>query len=509
MNGVIGMVELLLDTDLSPIQREFAVTIQGSADTLLAVINDILDFSKIEAGKCELEHIDFDLRDVVEDVAAMLAERAQHKGLELLYGIDSGTPEGVIGDPMRLRQILLNLVGNAVKFTERGHVAVRVAMASSPDPSDSAVQTDAHIRVEVSDTGIGIPAAALDRLFRSFSQVDGSPTRRFGGTGLGLAICKQLVERMGGAIGVESVPNAGSVFWFTAVLGRSQKPLEVSIDHRELSGRQALIVDDNDINRTLLLRLCAEWGIECEVACDGHQALGILQHRAYRASLPDIVLLDMQMPDIDGLEVARIIRQDRTYDQLKIVMLSSIGDLTRSQAESVVTAALQKPIRRNSLLRCLVAVVGGEPSVSFSDVPSEPPTMQPAGFPGHVLIAEDNLVNQKVARALVTRLGYLVDVVVNGAEAVRAVRERHYDAILMDCQMPDMDGYAATQAIRRMEIGVRETPIIAVTAHALEGDREKALAAGMDDYVPKPIQTAQLAEALRRWVGQSESRKAA
>jgi signal transduction histidine kinase/CheY-like chemotaxis protein len=508
MNGVIGMIGLLLDTELTQEQREYGEAAHRSGEALLTIINDILDFSKIEAGKLDLEQLDFDLRTVIEEVLVLLAERADSKGLELACLVYHDVPTALRGDPSRLRQVLMNLVGNAIKFTAQGEVVVRARLAEAT--ADTVL-----VRFEVSDTGVGIAPGARERLFQSFSQADSSTTRRYGGTGLGLVIAKQLSEMMGGSIGVDSTPGQGSTFWFTVRLakqpGSVQTRLPVNVD---LRGQRLLIVDDNATNRTILHHQMAAWGLYADGAASGQLALEMLRTAAMRNEPYDLALLDMQMPGMDGLELARTIKADPALTTLPLVMLTSITQ--RGHMELVqqagIAAYLTKPVRQSQLFDCLMLVIGT--SMPAADPSSR--TTRPlidryrlaqvkAQTQPRILVAEDNLINQKVAVRLLEKLGYRADVAANGQEVVEALTHTPYAAVLMDCQMPHMDGFEATVAIRQREGPTRHTPIIAMTASAMQGDREKVLAAGMDDYISKPVKVDDLAAMLRRWIPQETS----
>ncbi len=496
MNGVIGMTGLLLDTTLTPQQREFAEAARGSGEALLTIINDILDFSKIEAGRLEIEIIPFGLRRVVEEVVELLAESAHKKELELTYLIHHDVPVSARGDPGRIRQILTNLLGNAVKFTDRGEIAVRVGVAA-----ESANATT--IRFEVADTGLGIPGAALSRLFHAFSQVDTSTTRKYGGTGLGLAICRQLVELMGGEIGVDSEPGRGSTFWFTIPLEHDAgQPIEPA-PHADLRNLRVLIVDDNATNRTILEHHLSAWGMVSVSAEDGPTALQRL--RAAAGTDPfQLAILDMQMPGMDGLMLAREIKADQTTAQTRLVLLTSLGK-AGSNAEiqaAGIDASLVKPARPSYLYDCLATVMSIDAAKSGADTVHEivVPEPRPVVSGPRLLVAEDNSVNQKVAVHLLQKLGYQADVVANGFEALEALERIHYPLVFMDCQMPELDGYAATAAIRAREGSERHTPIIAMTAGAMVGDREQCLAAGMDDYIAKPVRVEEIATVIARWL---------
>jgi CheY-like chemotaxis protein len=501
MNGVIGMTGLLLETELTPEQREFAETVRSSAEALLAIINDILDFSKIEAGKFDLETADFDLVTAVEDSVELLARNAHQKGIELTCLVDDGLPPTVGGDPTRIRQVLVNLVANAVKFTEQGEVAVRV---NGGEVCNGRVVARCIVR----DTGIGIAPEAVNKLFQPFSQADGSTTRRYGGTGLGLAICKRLVELMGGEIGVESTPGVGSSFWFTV-------PLEVRPDKTTgpssslLRGLRALCVDDHPTNRALLRAHLKSWEVEVDEAPNGERALARMREAVSMGRPFGLVVVDYLMPRTDGITLAKQIRDEPGYRNVPLVMLTSYADRTRAaEARAVgIRRVLTKPVRRAQLLEALLMALSPEPVASApvatgatgpaAPIRSEPVEAAPSSSV-RVLVAEDNPVNQQLARAMLKRFGHQADIVGNGQEAVDAVLTVPYDLVLMDCQMPVMDGFEATRIIREREGNGRHTCIVAVTANAMEGDRQRCLAAGMDDYVAKPFRADDIRRMLER-----------
>ena len=477
LNGVIGMTGLLLDTELDPDQREFAATVRRSGEALLEIINDILDFSKIEAGRLELEISDIDLREVVEGVGELLAPPAHGKGLELVTMVAPDVPAVVSGDLGRVRQILTNLVSNGIKFTEHGEVEVTVR----PVPG-----TQDMLRFEVRDTGVGVAPGDQQRLFESFAQADASTTRRYGGTGLGLAISKRLVEMMGGTIGVTSTPGKGSTFWFTVKLETRPDRAAPAAKGDSLSGVSALIVDDNDTNRAILERQLAAFGMNTTSRADAGTALEVLRRAAETGTLPQIAILDRHMPGMDGLDLCRVIAAEPVFDRLPVIMLTSASSGRPGDCERVA-AYLTKPVRRSELRDAVAAALaaGDAPAVApATPAPAQVPTT--AGG-ARVLVAEDNPVNQKVAAAMLKRLGYRVDVVANGNEAVGAVEHLPYAAVLMDCQMPEMNGYEATEEIRRREPPGHHIPIVALTASAIKGDEDKCLAAGMDAYVTKPV----------------------
>jgi signal transduction histidine kinase/ligand-binding sensor domain-containing protein/DNA-binding response OmpR family regulator len=497
MNGVIGMTGLLLDTNLTDEQRDFAETVRNSGESLLTIINDILDFSKIEAGKLSLEVIDFNLHSAIEDVLDLLAERAHSKGLELNCMIYNNVPDALRGDPGRIRQIVTNLLGNAIKFTERGEVAVIVSLIEEGND-------DALIKIEVKDTGIGLTEESKSKLFQSFSQADASTTRRYGGTGLGLAISKNLVELMGGEIGVESKYEVGSTFWFTLRLDKQIEPgEEIALSPIALVGRRVLIVDDNETNRKILIHQTAGWGMIPVAVDGGAKALEELRRAVEIGESYEIAILDWQMPEMDGLDLARRIKADSRISAVKLIMLTSYANRNMSEeAKSVgIEAYFAKPTRQSLLQRSLLKTIDDNITngVSILHVDKASTPQERADIKGHILIAEDNIVNQKVAKKQVERLGYRVDVAANGLEVLEAIGRIRYDLILMDCHMPEMDGYEATKEIRKKELNTKHIPVIAMTANAMQGEREKCLEAGMDDYVSKPVRLAELEEVIDRW----------
>jgi two-component system sensor histidine kinase/response regulator len=496
MNGVMGMSELLQGTDLTPRQRRLAETISRSAEVLLQIINDILDFSKIEAGKLEMECVEFGLREVLEETIDIFAGRAQTKGLELVCVIEPGVPAKVRSDPMRLRQILLNLVGNAIKFTEAGEVILRVK------PVDAV----GRLRFEITDTGIGIAEGALTHIFNEFSQADSFTTRKYGGTGLGLAICRQLVTLLSGEIGVRSVMGSGSTFWFEVrlepITDAQSNDADLSstrLPRLNFAGLRALIVDDNPNNREILQQHIQSWGVHVKAVDSGAAALEAL-NEADPAEF-DMVLLDDQMPGLGGVQVARTIREDRRYDALRLIMLSSHENENTEEIARLFAATLPKPVRRSHLFACLSRAMSLPTSVD-NEIPSRTPQIQLPQSGPRILLVEDNPVNREVAVGMLESLGCVTQAAENGWLAIEAMNDSGYDAVLMDCQMPVMDGLTATAEIRRRESGTGNIriPIIALTANAMEGDRERCLAAGMDDFLSKPFTQQQLSTTLRRWL---------
>jgi two-component system, sensor histidine kinase and response regulator len=493
MNGVLGLTELLLETPLNAQQRPFLETVRSSGESLLSIINDILDFSKIEAGKLETETLDFDLYQAVEDVVQLMAPRAHAKRLELACRIDERLPAAVRGDPYRFRQVLTNLLANGLKFTESGEVVVEVTLAAP-----------ASIHVRVRDTGIGISAEARTRLFTAFAQADGSTTRRFGGSGLGLAISRHLVELMGGSIGLDSVEGHGSTFWFTLPL-QAATSLPVVGHPGELAGRRALVVDDNATNAEILEHHALAGGMRCSTTSSGAQALKRLREALREGDPFELAIVDMKMPGMDGLELAAAVRADPELCGLRLVLVTSLhstDEMARAR-EAGISAYLSKPVRRQELYRALAQAVGGTP-VHDASAPVATTAMR---ILGRVLMAEDNGVNQFVARNMLKSLGCEFDIVPNGKEALAAVQRGGYDLVLMDCQMPVMDGYEATREIRAWEQGQsqsqaqpRRIPILALTANALVGDADTCRAAGMDDHLAKPYSRKQLGSIMARWL---------
>jgi len=503
LNGVIGMTGLLLDTALTAEQREYAETVRKSGDVLLTVINDILDFSKIEAGKLQIENLPFDLRLTLEEVNEMLCAKAEEQGLDLVLEYAPELPRHFIGDAGRIRQVLTNLIGNAIKFTETGYVSTSV----SCDRQDGG---QALMRVRVRDTGVGIPPEKLGMLFEKFTQADASTTRRYGGTGLGLAICKELVNLMGGEIGVESREGEGSTFWFRLPLALDAAPHAAPAPEIDLRGLRVLIVDDNPVNRRVLHEQITSWGMRNGSYSSAPDALSALREAARSGDPYDFVLLDYQMPGMDGAQLASAIRADPALAGAALVMLTSVSHLgeAKSLEGSGIDACLIKPVRQSSLLDTLATTharriqSGGQRSRETAAPESTP--ARSAGRALRLLVVEDNAVNQKLAARMLERLGQRADVAANGREAVEMCRLAPYDIIFMDCQMPEMDGFAAAREIRRLETAGRPAAtIIAMTADVMDGVRERCLAAGMDHYIAKPVKFESLREVVQTWGGRA------
>ena len=502
MNGVLGMTELILGSSLNGKQRHFAETIQESAESLLHLINDILDFSKIEAGKLQLEMAEFDVRNVVEGVVELLSIRAQSKGVELLCDVTPQMKTHVRGDQIRLRQVLTNLVGNAIKFTETGEVIVRVR-------SDGTDGTTAGFTFEVTDSGIGIRPESQAMIFELFSQEDGSTTRRYGGTGLGLAICKELVELMGGEIGVRSKPGEKTTFWFTAHFNSgSDKFQDMTISDLEDPGsHRVLIVDDNSTNREILQHQLVSWELQAAAVDSGQNALRELKQAATDGCPYELAILDWHMPEMDGLQLARAIRSDPTLNTTHMIMLASAtsDDGGQCMRDAGVAMQLSKPARPAQLRKCIAQVLSGEFAIEPQGSNSTPvkPDSSAHFNNAHILLVEDNPVNREVATHMLHAMHCQVDQVANGQEAVEIIRKVTFDLVLMDCEMPIMDGYAATTAIRDWELDLVDTdhlPIVALTAHALAEDRRHCLEVGMDDYLSKPFSMADLRTVLAQWL---------
>jgi signal transduction histidine kinase/DNA-binding response OmpR family regulator len=497
MNGVLGMLGLLLDTRLSEAQRDYASTAQKSARALLDIINDILDLSRVEAGRMELEHVRFDLRALVKDVADQAMVQAQGKPIEILVHYLPEVPSGFVGDDGRIRQILVNLVSNALKFTSRGHILLKVELAAERD------RDVAELGISVEDTGVGIPAAARQAIFEKFQQADGSIRRVYGGSGLGLAICRELVNLMGARIGVTSEEGKGSRFWLTLPLVRDAEASGPVVPRTSLRAARVLVVDDHAVNRTILTAQLAHWDIDCTACASGSEALAELYAERERGAPYDLAIIDHLMPEEDGLALGRAIRAEPQFADLVLVLLTSLGTEPAIIQEAGYASHLTKPIHPSLLMNALTAAWstrrdGSAPHLVARPRMLTPPCVVPRA--GRVLVVEDNVINQKVAMHLLTSLGCQVDLAGNGYEAVRLVRESPYIMVFMDVQMPEMDGLQATEAIRAEEPpDGHRLPIVAMTAHAMYGDRERCLAVGMDGYLSKPVKKEDLAQLLTRF----------
>lgn len=512
MNGIIGMAGPLLDTDLTAEQRDYAETIRYSAEALLTIINDILDLSKIEAGKLIIEPIPFDLRVAIEEVVELLAMRAEEKGLALIVRYAPQAPRHVIGDPGRIRQVVTNLANNAIKFTRQGHVLIDLEC-------EKQTKGEAWFRLTVEDTGVGIPDDKLESVFEKFTQADASTTRQFGGTGLGLTICKQLTELMGGTIGASSRPGEGSTFWFTLPLPLDNQTPAADVRTADLGDTRVLVAYENAVTWRVLHEQLSSWGIRHDGIASGKETLTALRTARQAGDPYRIAILGHRLPDTDGAMLGRTIKDEPALQETLLVMLTSVGkrdDAKRIQ-EAGFAAYLLSPLRDSQLLEALTTVwkartQGGATelvtrhSLAKSRSPAAgSPTTTAKATRSRVLVAEDNPVNQKVAVRLLEKLGCRVDVAADGSEAVKMLEIRSYDLVFMDCQMPEMDGYQATAEIRKRHGVKRDTPIIAMTAHAMQGDRDRCLAAGMDDYITKPLRSEALAAVLEQWtVGSGE-----
>jgi len=513
MSGVIGMTGLLLATSLTDEQRHFANIVHGSAETLLNLINDILDFSKIEAGKVELEIIEFDLRQLIEDVGELLALRAHEKRLELVCLIDADVPTRLRGDPNRLRQILLNLGSNAVKFTHQGTVTIRVANEPAANPAGES----ANLRFSITDTGIGITAEQQALLFNAFTQADNSTTRRYGGTGLGLSISRELAALMGGVIGVQSTAGEGSTFWFTAALARDGGPDAGQIT-TALSGMRMLIVDDSAANRLLATTLLTQWGVHCTQAANAREGLALLLEGARNGSPFDAAILDMDMPETDGVSLAAQIRSEPLLRAMPLLLLTPLGQERMAEPQTPLFAgSLTKPLRSTRLLQLLEEATGVRTLAAATATVAGHVDAAGAGAAdftatarARVLLVEDNLVNQLLARKFLERLGYAAVIAGNGVEALAILKKDPFDLVLMDCQMPVMDGFEATKRIRNPAMGVLDPtiPIVAMTANVQQSDRDACLSAGMDDYLAKPVKLQDLKNTLEHRLARREIKQA-
>jgi CheY-like chemotaxis protein len=498
MNGILGMLDLTLATGLNREQREYLGLAKSAADSLLTVIDDILDFSKIEAKKLDLEEIEFRLSALCEEILPLVGLEAHKKGLELVCQMDPAAPEVLVGDPVRLKQVLINLLRNAVKFTEKGHILLRAEKRDVPGAGDG------ELHFSVTDTGVGIPADKLELIFDSFTQADSSMTRRFGGTGLGLTICRSLVEMMGGAIWVESQPGAGSTFHFTVPL-RSAGPAQPVLrrGRPELRGLRTLVVDDNEVNRRILRGYLESWGMSVEEAGDGPGGLQAVRDARAEGREFGLVLLDCMMPGMSGFDVAEKLVGRDSFESPIVVMLSSMeqqGSRERCRALGI-SRFLVKPVSPSTLYDVIVGVVGLEPREAERKAAPRPAAQAAADLPrgARILVAEDNPVNIELVKRLLQRAGLSCDVAVNGQQALEALERASYDLVLMDVQMPVMDGMEATQKIRQREKAAGgHIPIVALTAHSMKGDRARFLAVGMDDYLSKPLEAARLYETIGR-----------
>jgi signal transduction histidine kinase/CheY-like chemotaxis protein len=513
MSGVLGMVELLLGTALTEKQRRFAETVYKSGESLLSIINDILDFSKIEAGRFELERLDFSLHTIVEDVIELFAERAHSKNLELSCRITSEVPEGINGDPTRIRQVLSNLVGNAIKFTGHGEIVVDVSLDDNPGESPRAADAAPfRVRFAVRDTGIGISEDVLPHLFQAFSQADSSTTRKYGGTGLGLAISKQLIELMEGEIAVDTRVGQGTTFSFTLpLLAATSLQLNRPLESSGLAGLKLLIVEDNDTNRDVLQNYALSWGMSVDAVSSALSAMDLLKTPADIQPPYDLVIIDMKMAGMNGLELGQRIKATPELARIPLVMLTSTlfkGEAAEAK-KTGFAAYLIKPIRKADLYQCLRSALVSNSSLPAAEKADAPSTAS-TSLSARILLAEDNPVNQEIAQAMLQGFGYSVDIAQNGREALQAVELKPYDLVLMDCMMPEMDGYAAAAEIRRRQSAgqLPHFPIIALTANAIEGDREKCLIAGMDDYLSKPFKAESLRRLIKLWVKASATMSA-
>jgi two-component system sensor histidine kinase/response regulator len=501
LNGVIGMSDLLLRTSLNPEQREHSNIIHESAKVLLDIINDILDFSKIEAGKVDLEILDFELIAIVEATAELLADKARQKGLSLMTYVSPKIPKVTRGDPGHIRQVLLNLASNAVKFTERGEVVLYV------EPEEETDNQHVRVKFSVRDTGIGIPKATLQRLFRPFTQADGSITRKYGGTGLGLSICKGLIELMSGKIGADSVKGEGSTFWFSIMLEKSSwntgpdRPANADVD---LTGKRLIVINAPSSVSNIVTDYATSWGMRCESAQESSEAISIMRREAVAHDAFDVALVDVADKAEDKCDLAQLVAQDPILRRTKLILVSTAPKkgLGEKALEAGFSAYLPKPLKYSQLLDCISGILNTSQTRQLDLTLTQPIPKVPTKSE-LILVAEDNPVNQKVALLQLKTLGFAAHAVANGVEAIDAATSGSYTLILMDCQMPEMDGFQATNAIRKAEVLTgRRVPIIAMTANAMEGDRDKCIAAGMDDYISKPVDPKKLQQVVTRWLSQ-------
>ena len=493
MNGVLGMTELLLDSPLSSDQRHFAEAVQTSGRHLLGIINDILDFSKIESGHLELESVDFDPGELLESALTMFAQPAERKGIELVADLPPAVRRCLRGDPFRIRQVVTNLVGNAIKFTEKGEIVLRARVESENDEL-------VHLRITVEDTGIGIPHHAQDKIFEQFAQLDGSTTRQYGGTGLGLAICRRLVELMGGKIGVDSRPGEGSRFWIEIRLRRGTSTLKTLSADVALDGLRVLVVDDNPTNREILERQLGAWKMQVGCAASGIEALASMKAAHADGRPYQLAVLDMHMPHMDGLQLAKLVSEDRELAATRLIVLTSsyASASVHERERAGILRCVHKPIRQAELHEVVCSALRGPTATPAAEGTSAArPSFRRSD---RVLLAEDNPVNQQVAQAMLAKLGLQVVIASNGEEALQQASRERFELILMDCHMPILDGYQASAAIRRAEGSTRRVPIIALTANVMEGNRDQCLAAGMDDFLAKPYDLEQLRTTLLRWM---------
>ncbi len=502
LNGVIGMTGLLLDTKLNSSQREYIETIRISGEALLSVINDILDFSKIESERMEFDNIDFNIYSLVQSTVDMVSAQVQRKGIALGVFIEPDVPEWVSGDAARIRQVMTNLLGNAVKFTEKGEISIKLKLLKRVENDDG---NQVIIMVDVTDSGIGISPEIRQRLFQPFSQGDISTSRKYGGTGLGLAISKRLIEMMGGTIDVESAPGRGSRFWFTISLVES-KETATKVEYSfppEYRGKRILCVDDNTINRDIIKKHAQNWDLVCDVAVNAAEGLSMMRRAVSENQPYSLVLTDHIMPGMSGFEMIEIMRRLKEISRTPVIILSSLGaSLTQEEMTKYgISSALSKPLRTVRLYEAIIDVFSGVAGLGERTLEKVSKAEAPKLSNARILLAEDNPINQLVALRIMGRLGYHADTVNNGHEAVAAAHKTNYDLILMDCQMPELDGYTATEEIRKAEAGTdKHTVVIAMTAHALKGDREKCLQSGMDDYLTKPVDVKSVEEMLSKWL---------